>query len=326
MVIGRRGLIALAAGGAIGWPLAARPQQPAMPVIGSLHSGAPIAHLMAAFRNALQQTGFVEGRNVAIEYRWAEGNYDLLEKFASDLLGRRVMVIVSWGAPSTAAVKATNKAIPVVFNIGLDPVKAGFVQSFSRPGGNMTGFYLFVGRLVPKRLGILRDLIATVAVLGILLNSENPNFDTQLQEVREAARADGQQIMIRHATKAPDLDDAFAAFVRASAGAVLVGADPFFQNRQNQIVALAARHAIPAIYELREFADAGGLISYGPSLADGYRQVGVYTGRILKGEKPSDLPIVQPTRFELVINLKTAKALGLTVPLSLLAQADEVIE
>jgi putative ABC transport system substrate-binding protein len=299
----RREFITLVGGAAAtAWPLTVRAQQAAMPVIGylSLASPGPFAHLVAAFSDGLKEIGYVGGQNVAIEYRWAEGQYERLPALSADLVRRQVN--------------------------GGDPVKLGLVASLSRPGGNATGVNMFTSALEPKRLGLLRELVPGAALIAMLVNPNGPNIETQLKDLQEAARAVGQKIHILHASSARELDTAFATLTQLRAGAALIGSDPFFNSRRDELVALAARYAIPAIYEWREFAAAGGLMSYGTNLAEGYRQVGIYTGRILKGDKPADLPVMRSTKFELVINLKTAKALGLDIPPTLLASADEVIE
>jgi putative tryptophan/tyrosine transport system substrate-binding protein len=290
-------------------------------------SPAPFAHLVAGFRRGLQEAGFLEGRNVAIEYRWAEGRYDQVPALAADLVQRQVAVIVTTGGETSAvAAKAATKTIPIVFNTGTDPVRLGLVTSLARPGGNATGVNIFTTELAEKRLGLLHDLIPAASTIAVLLN---PNFApavVNLQESEVAARAAGRTVVAFHASRDDEIETAFARIIQMRPGALLVGSDPFFNSRREQIVALAARHAIPAIYEWREFAQAGGLMSYGTSLIEAYRQQGVYAGRILKGEKPADLPVVQLSKFELIINLITAKTLGLTFPPGLLAIADEVIE
>jgi putative ABC transport system substrate-binding protein len=316
-------------GGTAAWPLVARAQQPALPVIGFLHAGAPApqANSVAAFRKGLGEAGYVEGRNVAIEYRWAEGQYDRLAGLAADLARRQVAVIFGGGPPAAAAAKAATTTIPIVFTSGDDPVKSGLVESLNRPGGNVTGVYLFLTGLEARKLGLLRELVPQVKMIAALINPNNSSApETQSRDLQAAARTIGLQIQIFNASSERDIAAAFASIAQLRAGALLVGADVFFSNQREQIVALTARHAIPAIYELREFAAAGGLMSYGTSLADGYRQAGIYTGRALRGDKPADMPVVQPTKFEFVINLKTAKTLGLEFPPGMLAIADEVIE
>jgi putative ABC transport system substrate-binding protein len=314
---------------AAGWPLAARAQQPAMPVVGFLSVRAPgkSTYAVAAFHQGLKEMGYFEGRNVAIEYRWAEGQNDKLAALAADLVRRRVAVIAATGGSSSSRVaKAATSTIPIVFGTGEDPLKLGLVASLNRPGGNVTGVNTFIGQMEAKRLGLLHELIPTAALVGVLLNQKSSTFATQSNDIQNAARNLGQEIHVVNASSDGDIRSAFATFARLRAAALLVGADPSFNDRREQIVTLAAQYAIPAIYELREFAVAGGLISYGTSLLEAYRQVGLYTGRILKGEKPADLPVVQSTKFELVINLKTARALGLEVPPGLSARADEIIE
>ena len=315
--------------GSTAWPLAARAQQPALPVIGFLNSASPQpwASYVAGFRAGLKEVGYIDGQNVTIEFRWAEGNYDRLPGLAADLVRRRVAVLVAGGGPpSVVAAKAVTKTIPIVCTFGGDPVKAGYVTSLGRPGGNITGVNLFVAAMESKRLGLLRALIPGVQLIAVLLNPNRPDHADQMREVQDAARAIGQQINILLASNESDIEAAFATAVQLHVGAMLVGADPFFNSRRDKIIALAARHAIPAIYEQREHALAGGLMSYGTNLSDGYRQAGVYAGRILRGEKPGDLPVVQSTKFEFVINLKTAKALGIEVPPNFSAEADEIIE
>jgi putative tryptophan/tyrosine transport system substrate-binding protein len=325
----RRREFILALGGAAAWPPAVRAQQTVTPVVGFLSTRAPreAASALAAFHRGLNEMGYFEGQNVAIEYRWAEGQYDRLPALAADLVRRQVAVIAATGGTqSLRAAKAVTSSIPIVFSTGDDPVKLGFVASLNRPGGNVTGVHNFIGQMEAKRLGLLRELIPTAALIGVLLNPKNSTFAAQLNDIPDAARALGQEVHVVEASSDGDIRTAFATFARLRVAALLVGADPSFNDRREQIVALAAHYAIPAIYELREFALAGGLISYGTSLLEAYGQIGLYTGRVLKGDKPADLPIVQSTKFELVINLKAAKALGLEVPPGLSARADEVIE
>jgi len=310
-------------GGAIAWPLVARAQQSAMPVIGFLDGQSFDLHLMTAFRQALKDAGYIEGRNVAIYFRSADGQTDRLVTLAGDIVGRRVAVIVTTGGGAAAlAAYAATTTIPIVFVSGVDPVTSGLVMSLNRPGSNATGVYIFQQVLEGKRLALLHGLVPAAALIAVLLNPTNANFQTQLRGVQDAAR----KVSILSASTERDIDVAFATVTESGAGALLVGSDPFFNSERDRVVALAARHAIPAIYEGREFATAGGLASYGTSLADAYRQAGIYAGLILRGEKPADLPIVQPTKFEFVINLKTAKALGLHVPPGLSSSADGIIE
>jgi putative ABC transport system substrate-binding protein len=323
----RRNFITLLSGAVTTWPLVARAQQSAMPVIGLLSSRSreEAAVHTAAFRRGLSEMGYVEGQNVAIEYRWAEGHYERLPVLAGGLvsLGVSVMVAVG-GSPSARAAKAAT--LPTVFLIGEDPVKVGLVTSFNRPGGNRTGVSFLTGELGAKRLGLLRELVPNSISVGLLLNPNSLQAESQRKDVQSASDVLGQQLLVLHASTESEIESVFARLVRERVGALVVENDPFFDSRRDQLIAVAARNAVPAIYHIREFPAAGGLMSYGASLVDAYRQVGNYTARILKGEKPGDLPVVQPTTFELVINLKTAKALGLTVPPTLLARADEVIE
>src|SRR5215813_6503544 len=309
--IGRRRDFITLLGGAAAWPLASRAQQTAMPVIGflSLESPGQFTHLVAAFRRGLGEAGYVEHRNVGIDYSWAEGRADRLPALAAELASRPVSVIAATGGPQSArAAKAASSTIPIVFVVGSDPVREGLVASLNRPGGNMTGVMLFILEVVAKRLELLRELIPQARVIGGLFNPGLPTADPQMKEVEAAARTLGLELHIAKASSEREFEPAFAALVQQRVAALLVETNPFFTNRREQIIALAARHAMPAIYGLREYAADGGLISYGTSRAEGYRQAGVYVGRVLKGEKPADLPVMQPTKFELVINLKTAKS------------------
>jgi putative ABC transport system substrate-binding protein len=325
----RREFITLLGGAAAAWPLPARAQQTAMPVIGFLASysasGDAAAQNTAAFRQGLSEIGYVEGRSVMIEYRFGEGNYDRLPELAAELVRRKVNVLVAGGGSGLVAKEATT-TIPIVAAIGGDPVSSGHVASLNRPGGNLTGVALFAYSLGPKRLEVLRELIPNAKLIAVLANPANIQALSDTRDVEAAARAAGQHIAVLTATSESEFEPAFAAMVQQRADALLVMADPYFNNRREQLITLARRHAIPAIYEWREFATSGGLMSYGSSLADAWRQMGIYAGRVLKGEKPADLPVMQAVKVELVINLKTAKSLGLTFPITLLGRADEVIE
>jgi putative ABC transport system substrate-binding protein len=313
-------------GGAMTAPRALRAQQKAMPVIGFLgvNSRGATASYVAAFHRGLSETGYTEGQNVAIESRWAEGRYDQLPALAADLVGRKVDVIATSGAGARAAKNATS-TISIVAIVG-DPGASGLYASLARPGGNLTGFSILVSELMPKRLELLSELVPQVGVIALLVNPNNSNTERVIGDMQEVARAKGVQLLILKAGAEGEFEPAFDSLVQQHAGALVVGADPFLNSRREELVALAARHAVPAIYEWRESVVAGGLISYGPSLTGIWRELGVYVGRILKGAKPADLPVQQPTTFELVVNLNTANALGLTVPPSILARADEVIE
>jgi putative ABC transport system substrate-binding protein len=325
----RREFVTLLGGAAAAWPRAARAQQPAMPVIGLLdpRSADAFAEGVRAFRQGLKDAGFVERENVAIEYRWADDQIDRLPELAAELVRRQVAVIVTTGgsAPALAA-KAATTTIPVVFGIGEDPVRAGLVVSLARPGGNLTGVNLFIGELVAKRLELLRELVPAAARVAVLVDPTGPTVETTLRDVEPAARAMGLQIQVLNASTSREIDGAFATLGRERRDALFVAPDPFFVSRRVQMVQMAARHMVPATYALREFAEIGGLMSYGSSITDARRQLGVYAGRILKGAKPADLPVVQSSKFELVINAQTARMLGLTVPATLLSTADEVIE
>ena len=325
----RRDFITIVAGAATARPLAAHAQQPPMPVVGFLNAASPgpLRQQTAAFLAGLKETGYVAGQNVTAEYRWAEGQYDRLPALVSDLVRKQVSVIVSGGgAPAALAAKAATTTIPIVFSAGGDPVRLGLVASLNRPGGNITGVWQYSSGLEAKRLGLLHEMVPKATPVAVLINPNFADAENQLRDVQEAAARLGLQLVIVRANTESDFDAAFSTLVRQRAGAVLVCASPFFNNRREQLVVLAARHAVPAIFEWRDFAAAGGLMSYGTSLADAYRQAGVYAGRILKGEKPGDLPVMQSTKFELVINLSTAKALGIEVPPTLSARADEIIE
>ncbi len=323
----RREFFTLLGGAAAAWPLTGRAQQKAMPVIGYLSSTSPgsSAPFLAAFHEGLGEAGYIEGQNVAIEYRWAEGRYDRLPALAADLVGRKVNVIAATGDPAALAAKSTTSTIPIAFVVG-NPDGTGLVASLARPDANLTGVSLYTADLTSKRFELLAELVPQAGTIAVLVNSSHPSIEQITRDVQEAAGRKGVQLHILKAGSEAEIDAAFASRARLEAGALLIASDPFFFSQRAQFVALAARHAVPAIYQRREFVAEGGLISYGSNLASGYRQLGVYTGRILKGAKPADLPVQQPTRFELVVNLTTAKALGLTLPQSLLMRADEVIE
>jgi putative tryptophan/tyrosine transport system substrate-binding protein len=326
----RRDLIALFGGAAAILPLAAWAQQPAMPVIGFLNSASPESYApqLAGFRQGLQEVGYTEGQNVAIEFRWAKAHYDRLPELVADLVRRRVAVIAATGGSVSAiAAKSATATIPIVFTSGGDPVRMGLIASLNRPGGNVTGVSLFTSTLAAKRLELLHELVPAAKVIAMLVNPANPNSEADRRAVEAAAPAIGLRIVVLKATNGVEIWKAFDALGQYKVDAVLVGADPLFDNSgRDQLIALAARHAVPAIYDWRDVAAAGGLVSYGSNLAEGYRLAGIYTGRILKGEKPADLPVQQPAKFEFVINLKTAKALGLTIPNQMQLLADEVIE
>jgi len=324
----RRAFITLLGGAALAWPLAARAQQPAMPVIGVLGATSPDlnADFLRAFREALKDTGFVESENVTVVYLWAEHQIDRLPGLAAELTRRRVAVLATIGNAATLATKAATTTTPIIFQVGDDPVKLGLVASLARPGGNLTGINFFAGELASKRLELLHELVPGALRVAVLMNPGNPNAEAVLRDVLAGARAMGLQIQVHNAATTGEIDAAFATFERERPDAVFVGPDPFFRARHVQLALLAAHHRLPATYSLRDYAEAGGLMSYGASLTDAFRQVGTYVGRILKDAKPADLPVVQSTKFELVINLQAGRTLGLPVPSSLLARADEVIE
>jgi putative ABC transport system substrate-binding protein len=328
-MIKRRDFITLLGGAAVAWPLAARAQQPAMPVIGFLHPTSPDAFTepLRGFRQGLKESGFVESETVAIEYRWADNQTDRLPALAAELVRRRVAVIATFAPPAALAAKAATTTIPIVFNSGDDPVRLGLVASLARPGGNLTGINFLVGELAAKRLELLRELVPGATRVALLLDpSAGQITETTLRDVEAAAGAKGLQIQVLNVQTSREINAAIASFGRERPDALFLGPGPFFTSRRVQLALLAALHRVPAIYPLRQFAEAGGLMSYGASVTDAYRQVGVYAGRILKGAKPADLPVVQATKFELVINAETARMLGITIPQALLAVADEVIE
>ena len=324
----RREFITLLGGAAAVWPLVARAQQPAMAVVGFMNVGTLKGdeHLQAAFRKGVNETGYTEGQNVTIEYHWADGHPDRLPGLVADLVRRRVNVIAATSTPAAVAAKGATAIIPIVFETAGDPVKLGLVASLNRPGGNVTGVTQLSSELVSKRLGLLHDLIPTATTIGLLVNPTDPRAESQTREMQEAAHALGLKIHAVNASTESEFSTAFAMLSELKVGALLVGTGSLFTYRREELVALAARQRLPAIYQYREYAAAGGLISYGTSITDAYRQAGIYTCRVLKGEKPADMPVMRPTKFELVINLKTAKTLGLIIPSGVLAIADEVIE
>jgi len=323
----RREFISLIGGAAAAWPLAARAQ--ALPVIGFMSARSPedTVQVLAAFHRGLGDGGFVDGRNVSVEYRWARGDYGRLPALAAELVQQRVIVLVATGGDASArAAKEATATIPVVFNAGSDPIKAGLVQSFNRPGGNVTGSIILSEEMEQKRFDILREMVPDVTIFGAMVNPNYPPSADQVRDLELAAPKIGRQLVVAKAGNDSELEAVFATLSSARIGALLVASDPYFDTRRSRIIAFAAQHRLPAIYQFREYAVEGGLISYGPSITDAYRQVGMYAARILKGERPADLPVLQPTKFDFVINLKTAKTLGISVPATLLARADEVIE
>jgi ABC-type uncharacterized transport system substrate-binding protein len=328
-MIGRREFITLFGGAAVAWPLAARAQQPGMPVIGFLSSRSPgeSAGVVAAFQQGLRETGFVEGQSVVIAFRWAEGHYDRLPALAADLIDVRAAVLfAAGGPPSAVAAKAATSTIPIVFSGVSDPVQLGLVASLNRPGGNITGMSMFATELWMKVFELLKELVPAATVIAYLVNPSNPSAEVYSKAGVAAARALGIQVHVLNASGERDLEESFASLAKRGAGGLVVPNEPFFDSQRDRIVALSARYGVAAVYSIREYVVAGGLMSYGASLTDSYRRAGIYTGRILKGEKPADLPVMQPTKFNLVLNLKTAKMLGLEIPPTLLARADEVME
>jgi putative ABC transport system substrate-binding protein len=326
----RREFVALIGSAAGAWPLAARAQQPAMPVIGWLNSGpsgnSMFMSLASAFRAGLKDAGYVEGQNVAIDFRWGEGQYSQLPTLAAELVAKRVDVIMAGGPPAALAAKAATQTIPIIFTSGDDPIRLGLVASLSRPGGNVTGIDEFADEIEAKRLGLLREVVQGATTIAVLLNPKATSFDAQSKDVREAASAGGFKVIVLAAASANEIDDAFTTLAQARPAAILIGGDPFLNGAHKQLIALAARQSIPTMYGAREAPADGGLMSYGISFQDAYRQAAAYVSRVLKGEKPSDLPVIRPTKFDLVINLATAKQLGLTISSGLLAIADDVVE
>ena len=321
----RRDFITLMVGAAA-WPIAARAQEPAIPIVGFLSSVSYSAGFASAFRQGLVDMGYVDGRDVAIDYRWTERSYDELPGMAADLVQRRAAVIGALGPPAVVAAKSATSSVPIIFITGADPIQFGFVASFNRPGGNLTGVWLVTPALAQKRLELLREMVPRAATIALLVNPKSPVAEPQTRDADQAARALGLNLMVLHAVSDTEFEDVFAALIRQGADALSVSADPLFASRQEQLVVLAARHKVPAIYEWREFVEMGGLMSYGTVVREGLYKGGLFAGRILKGEKPAELPVEQLNKLELAINLKTAKALGLQVPAQLLALADEVIE
>jgi putative tryptophan/tyrosine transport system substrate-binding protein len=324
----RREFITLIGGAAAAWPVVARAQQPATPVIGFLRStpAAGFGYMLDAFRRGLNDAGFVEGRSIVVEYRWADNQQDRLPGLAADLVGRPVAAIVGAGGPAAQAAKSVSATMPIVFVIGTDPVSTGLVASLNRPGGNVTGVVFTSVALVAKLLGMLHELVPKASVIAVLRDPNNPGLESELRDVEEVGRAIGRQILVVNASSEPELHPSFAKVAQAGAGGLLIGSGPFFLSHRRQLVALAHRYALPTVYNQREYGEIGGLLSYGPSQTDAYRRAGIYVGRILKGEKPGDLPVEVGTKFELVINLATAKAFHIEIPPTLLALADEVIE